>query len=210
MTERPAREDLLRCVWRENPILVQVLGMCSTLAITNSVANSLTMGLAVLFVLAGSNVLVAALKRWIPNEVRIATYIVIIATFVTVADMTLDALVPGIRKALGAFVPLIVANCLILARAEAFAARNGVWRSFLDAAGNGVGFTGMLLAMGTVREVIGNGTFLGHALFGARYQPWAVMLMPPGGFLTLGALLLLVNAAQLRRRRAPAVRAEAA
>lgn len=200
MKPTPARDDLLRGLWRENPVFVQVLGLCPTLAITNTVANCVTMGVAVLFVLLGSNLLVSAFKRWIPNEVRIATYVVIIATFVTLADMTIEAIAPTIHKSLGAFVPLIVVNCIILGRAEAFASKNTVWRSVLDAIGNGLGFSAVLLAMGTVREVLGNGTFLGHSVFGPHFEPWVVMVLPPGGFLTLGVFLLGVSAWEARRR----------
>ncbi|MBI4501496.1 MAG: electron transport complex subunit E [Gemmatimonadetes bacterium] len=187
------REDLLRGVWKENPVLVQVLGMCPTLAVTNSVANSIAMGLATLFVLVGSCVLVSGIRRWVPDQVRIATFVLIIATFVTVADMTLEAVAPAIHKSLGAFVPLIVVNCIILARAEAFASRQSVGRSALDALGMGFGFILTLLLMGTIREILGSGTLLGRSLFGPSYEPWVIMVLPPGGFLTLGALLLVVG-----------------
>lgn len=187
-----AQEDLVRGFWQENPVLIQLLGLCPTLAVTNSVANSLVMAIATFFVLVGSSLLVSALRRWIPNEVRIASYILIIATFVTVAEMGLQALVPTIYKQLGAFVALIVVNCIILGRQEAFAGRNPVGRSVLDAAGMGIGFTIALLIMGSVREVLGSGTFLGVSLFGPRYEPWVIMILPPGGFFTLAFVLLTV------------------
>ena len=201
------QEDLLRGVWRENPVLIQLLGLCPALAVTNTVANSLAMGLATFFVLCGSSLLVSLLKRWIPHEVRISTYILIIATFVTIADMGLEALVPDIHKALGAFIALIVVNCMILSRQEAFAAKNPVGRSLLDAAGTGVGFVIALFLMGALREVLGSGSFLGVPLFGDRFEPWVIMILPPGGFLTLGVLILSLS--WLQRRRAPgaAVRA---
>ena len=164
MRETTPQQDLLRGIWRENPVLIQMLGLCPALAVTNTVANSIAMGLATFFVLCGSSVLVSLLKRFIPHEVRISTYILIIASFVTVADMTLEALVPVIHKALGAFIPLIVVNCMILGRQEAFAAKRSVGRSLLDAAGTGVGFIIALLMLGAVREVIGYGTFLGCRL----------------------------------------------
>jgi electron transport complex protein RnfE len=195
---RPA-DDLLRCIWQENPVLVQVLGLCPTLAVTNTVANAVAMGIAVAFVLVFSSLFVSSLKRFIPNEVRISAYIMIIATFVSIADMTLQATQPVIHKAMGPFVPLIVVNCIILGRQEAFASRNPVWRSVLDAAGNSVGFTIALLIMGSVREVIGSGTFLGTSVFGPHYEPWVIMILPPGGFFTLGSLVLAVNV--IRRRR---------
>jgi electron transport complex protein RnfE len=200
-----ATQDLLRCVWRENPTLVQVLGMCPTLAVTNSVANCLGMGAATMFVLVGSSALVAMVRKMVPTEVRITTYILIIATFVTVADMSLAAVAPGVHKALGAFVALIVVNCIILGRAEAFASKNTVWRSTLDAIGNGIGFTWMMLVMGSVREVLGNGTWLGIRVFGENFEPWVIMILPPGGFLTLGSIMLLVGGwkhRQLERVRA--------
>lgn len=210
--EATLREDLLKGVWRDNPVLVQMLGLCPTLAVTNSVANALAMGVATFFVLCGSSVLVSAVRRQIPAQVRISSYILIIATFVTVADMALEALVPALHKALGAFIALIVVNCIILGRQEAFAGRHGVLRSLADAVSMGLGFCGALLVMGSVREVLGAGSFLGRPLFGPDYEPWVVMSLPPGGFLTLGCMLLAISAWK-RRARAPAtasVPAEAA
>ena len=195
----PPREDLVKGFWRENPVLIQLLGLCPTLAVTNSVANSVVMGIATFFVLVGSSLLVSTFKRWVPNEVRIATYILIIATFVTIAEFALQALVPDIHKALGAFVALIVVNCIILGRQEAFAGRNPVGRSVLDAVGMGIGFMIALLIMGSVREVLGSGTFLGVSLFGPAFEPWVIMVLPPGGFFTLAFVLLAV--AWWKRRR---------
>ena len=185
--------DLTRGIWRENPVLVQLLALCPTLAVTNSVANSLAMGLATSFVLLGSSVLVSTVRKLVPTEVRISTYILIIATFVTVADMVLQATVPGIHKELGAFVALIVVNCLILARQEAFAAKQPVGRAALDAIGYSIGFTIALVIMGAVRELLGNGTLLGWSVFGPSYEPWVIMILPPGGFLTLGLLLVFLG-----------------
>lgn len=199
--EPPAMDDLLRGVWVENPVLVQMLGLCPTLAVTNSVANSLAMGAATFAVLVASSFLVASLKRFIPNEVRIASYVLIIATFVTLADMTLEALVPNVHKALGAFIALIVVNCIILGRAEAFAAKTTPWRAVLDAIGMGVGFAIVLLAMGSVRELLGSGTLLGVHVFGAGFEPWVIMVLPPGGFLTLGIFMLLIAWQKERRSR---------
>jgi electron transport complex protein RnfE len=197
-----ASADLLRGIWKENPVLVQLLGMCPTLAVTNSVANSLTMAIATTIVLLLSCVLVSVLRKVIPNEVRITTFVLIIATFVTVADFTLAALVPEIHKSLGAFIALIVVNCIILGRQEAFAAKNPPGRAALDAIGMGIGFSIALFLMGAVREVLGAGTFLGVGLFGPNFEPWVIMVLPPGGFLTLGVLLLVMAA--WRERRAPA------
>jgi Na+-translocating ferredoxin:NAD+ oxidoreductase subunit E len=190
---RPLSEDLIRGMWRENPVLVQTLGLCSTLAVTNSVANSLAMGIATTAVLVCSSIFVSSLRKFIPNEVRISAYVLIIATFVTIADFVLEAVVPAIHKALGAFIALIVVNCIILGRQEAFASKNSVVRAALDGVGNGVGFLTTLTIIGAVREVLGNGTFLGFSLFGPNFQPWVIMVLPPGGFLTLGSLLLFLG-----------------
>jgi electron transport complex protein RnfE len=207
MRTRTPTEDLMRGVWQENPVLVQALGLCPTLAVTNSVANSLAMGIATFFVLLGSSVLVSSVRKWVPGEVRISTYILIIATFVTVADLSLAAIVPDIHKALGAFIALIVVNCIILGRQEAFSSRNTVARSALDAIGTGAGFMIALLFMGGIREVLGKGSFLGYSIFGPHYEPWVVMILPPGGFLTLGIILLMLSWIQRRReaRRAEPV-----
>ena len=194
--------DLIRGIWRENPVLVQMLGLCPALAVTNTVENSLAMGIATFFVLLGSSLLVSLLKRFIPGEVRISAYILIIATFVTIADMGLEALVPEVHKALGAFIALIVVNCMILGRQEAFASKRPVGRALLDAVGTGIGFIIALFMMGAFREVLGMGSFLGHPLFGDGYEPWVVMILPPGGFLTLGMLLIGLSWWQKRRAAA--------
>ncbi len=201
MKQTTPQEDMLRGIWRENPVLIQMLGLCPALAVTNTVENSLAMGLATFFVLVGSSLLVSTFKRFIPHEVRISTYIMIIATFVTIADMGLEAIVPDVHKALGAFIALIVVNCMILSRQEAFASRRPVGRALVDATGTGFGFIIALLMMGSVREILGYGTFLGWSLFGPSYEPWVIMILPPGGFLTLGFLLLTLN--YVRSRRTP-------
>jgi electron transport complex protein RnfE len=167
-----------------------MLGLCPALAVTNTVANSIAMGLATFFVLTGSSLLVSLLKRWIPREVRISAYILIIATFVTLVDMLLAAIVPEIHKALGAFIALIVVNCMILGRQEAFASKNTVGRALLDAVGTGTGFMIAMLLMGGFRELLGNGSLLGINVLGPSFEPWIVMILPPGGFFTLGFLLL--------------------
>ena len=204
MSERTAQTDLLRGIWKENPVLVQMLGLCPALAVTNTVANSLAMGIATFFVLLGSSFLVSLLKKLIPHEVRISTYILIIASFVTIADMSLEALVPDVHKALGAFIALIVVNCMILGRQEAFASKNSIGRSMLDAIGTGVGFIIALFLMGAFRELLGNGSFLGIPVFGPDFEPWVIMILPPGGFLTLGMLLLGLNWWERRKRNAVA------
>jgi electron transport complex protein RnfE len=187
------RQDLTRGIWRENPVLIQMLGLCPALAVSNTVVNSIAMGLATFFVLFCSSVLVATFKKLIPAEVRIATYILIIATFVTIVDMTLEAFVPEVHKALGAFIALIVVNCIILGRQEAFASRNSVPRAMLDATGTGIGFIIAMLLMGSVREVLGYGTFLGYSLLGSGYEPWIIFILPPGGFFTIGFILMALN-----------------
>lgn len=193
MTETRPMDDLLRGIWRENPIFVQTLGLCPTLAVTNSVENAVAMATATFFVLVGSCFFASLFKRYIPNEVRIATFVLIIATFVTVADMMLEAMVPGIHKALGAFVGLIIVNCIILARQEAFASKNPVGRAVLDAIGYAFGFTIAMLIMSSIREVLGSGSFLGYHLFGKGYEPWVFFTLPPGGFITLGSVLLFLS-----------------
>ena len=191
--------EFVKGLWRENPVFVQVLGMCPVLAVTNSAINALAMGLATTFVIVLSNTLVSALRDFIPKEVRIATYILIIATFVTVVDYLIQALSLEIHRARGAFISLIVVNCLILGRAEAFASRNTVGRSILDGLGMGVGFTFALLCLGGVREILGSGSLFGLALFPDGFQPWVVMILPSGGFFTLGVLLLVFNRIKQRQ-----------
>ena len=202
--------ELTKGLIKENPTFVQVLGMCPALAVTNSAINGIAMGVATTFVLVMSSLLVSALRKLIPSQVRISTYIVVIATFVTVADFTLQALAPDVHREMGAFVPLIVVNCIILGRAEAFASRNPIGPSVADGAGMGAGFTLSVLLIGSIREVLGKGTLFGLSLFGSAYEPWVVMVLPPGGFLVLGVLLLLfARIAETRQRAAAALRAEA-
>jgi len=190
MTDRTGREVFLRGVWEENPVLVQILGLCPTLAVTNSVENAIAMALATAFVIVGSSALVSLVKDYIPSQVRMSAYILIIATFVTVVDLIMGAVAPAMSKALGAFVPLIVVNCMILGRAEAFASKNRLLPSILDAVGTAAGFSIALLLMGGVRELLGSGTFLGLQVMPHNWEPWVIMILPPGGFLTLGAILM--------------------
>jgi H+/Na+-translocating ferredoxin:NAD+ oxidoreductase subunit E len=206
MRDTTAHYDLVRGIWKENPVLVQLLGLCPALAVTNTVANSIAMAAATFFVLLGSSVLVSLLKSLIPHEVRISAYILIIATFVTIADFVLAAVVPDVHKALGAFIALIVVNCMILGRQETFASRRPLGRAALDAAGTGIGFTIALLMMGTVRELLGSGSILGYSLFGPSFEPWVIMILPPGGFFTLGFILLGWSWWKGRRTEATGVR----
>ncbi|MBI4906197.1 MAG: electron transport complex subunit E [Acidobacteria bacterium] len=193
MTKSPSdsMEAFFGGLWKQNPVFVQVLGLCPTMAITNSVRNALAMGIATLFVLVCSNALIAMVRKIIPKQVRIATFILIIATFVTIVDYMIKAVSIPVYKALGPFIALIVVNCIILGRAEAFASKNGVFKSILDGLGMGIGFFIALLCLGGVREVLGAGTFLGFPLFGSHYQPWVLFLLPSGGFFTLGSWLLI-------------------
>jgi len=198
-------QDVWRGIGRENPVVVQMLGMCPTMAVTNLVANGIAMGLATTFVMVGSGLLVSLLRRHIANEVRLTSYILIIATFVTLADMILAATFPVISRALGPFMPLIVANCLLLGRAEAFAAKVGVARAVADGFGMGMGFTLALTALSALRELLGRGALLGFPVMGSWYEPWVFMVLPPGGFFALGLLLLTIAWVGARRkRRAPA------
>ena len=197
---RPGTDEFIKGLWRENPVFVQVLGMCPVLAVTNTAQNALAMGLATMFVLVMSNLVVSSLRKFIPKQVRIATFILVIATFVTVVDYLIQAISLELHKALGAFISLIVVNCLILGRAEAFASKNPIGRSLLDGFGMGVGFVFALLCLGAVREILGSGTLFGVQLFHDRFQDWVMMVLPAGGFFTLAGWLLLFNWLRERRR----------
>ncbi len=195
--------DIWRGISRENPVLIQLLGLCPAMAVTNTLANGLAMGTATMLVLLGSELFVSLLRKVIPHEVRITSYVLIIATFVTVVDLLLAATFPDISKALGPFMPLIVVNCMVLGRAEAFAAKVRPVRAMADAIGMGLGFTLALALISGLRELLGMGSLLGYNLLGPNFEPWVFMVMPPGGFLTLGIILLcLAWFTEIRRRRA--------
>ena len=187
-------------LWRNNPVFVMLLGMCSVLAVTNSAVNALAMGLSTTFALVASAAMVSGLRRLIPRPVRIATYVVIIATFVTLIDYAIQVISLALYNALGAFIQLIVVNCLILGRAEAHASKNRVWPAVVNALGMGLGFTLALLAMGTMREILGSGSLFGVRLFGESFAPWVIMVLPPGGFFVLGGWLLLFSIIKHRRQ----------
>jgi len=205
-----AQDEFLKGIWKQNPVFVQALGMCPVLAVTNTAGNALAMGLATAFVLLMSNIVVSSLRSFIPRQARIVTFIMIIATFVTIVDYLIQAISLELQRALGAFISLIVVNCLILGRAEAFASKNGVGRSALDALGMGAGFVIALLCLGGVREILGAGSLFGMALLGDRFQPWLVMSLPPGGFFALAGWLLLFNwRAQVRAGKETAQAQEA-
>lgn len=204
MSDPTGYDTFAKGLWRENPVFVSMLGLCPVLAVTNSVINAITMGLATLFVLVMSSAVVSLFRSFIPKQVRIATFIVIIATFVTAVDYIIQAISLEVYQALGAFISLIVVNCMILGRAEAFASKNSIGRSIMDAIGMGFGFTIALLSLGAVREVLGNGTFGGFPVFGAWFEPWAVMILPSGGFFVLGAWMLVFAWFRERKERGAA------
>ncbi|MEX1308642.1 MAG: electron transport complex subunit E [Eubacteriales bacterium] len=202
MEKNKTLQTLTNGIWRENPIFKLVLGMCPTLAVTTSAENGLGMGLAATFVLVSSNVVVALLRNFIPDKVRIPAFIVIIATFVTIVQLLMEAFVPALFESLGIFIPLIVVNCIILGRAESFASKNPVLLSLMDGIGMGLGFTLGLLMISTVREILGNGTFFGMSLFGANFQPAIMMILAPGGFLALGLIMAAIKKISLLQEKA--------
>jgi electron transport complex protein RnfE len=204
--ETTPQVDFFRGIWKENPVLIQMLGLCPALAVTNTVENALWMGIATFFVLTGSSLMVSLIKKLIPGEVRIPLFILIIATFVTVADMALEAIVPVVYKQLGAFVALIVVNCMILSRQEAFASKRPIGRSLLDAVGTGVGFMIAMVMMGSVREILGQGTLMNYKVIPGNFEPWVIFILPPGGFLTLGFWLLILNWWEERKKDRAKVR----
>lgn len=186
-------QEFTKGLWDEIPPFRLVLGLCPTLAVTKSVENGIGMGLATTFVLLGSNILVSALRNVIPSKVRIACYIVIIATFVTVVELLMQAYTYPLFLTLGIFIPLIVVNCIVLGRAEAFASKNGIAKSMADGLGIGIGFTLALASLGAVREVLGAGTILGIPVFGPSFEPFKFMVEAPGAFVSLGLMLAIMN-----------------
>ena len=185
---------------KENPVLVQVIGMCPTLAVTTSAINGIGMGLSTMVVLVCSNIVISSIRKMIPEKIRIPSFIVVIATFVTIVGMLLKAFLPSLDKALGLFIPLIVVNCLILARAESFASKNKPLESAIDGISMGLGFSIALTILGAIRELLGNGSLFGLEMFGASYQPALIFILPPGAFLTLGFLLAGLN--KLKKKEA--------
>ena len=186
-------KNFLKGFIKENPVFVMALGLCPTLAVTSSVINAIGMGLAATFVLVFSNIFISLIKNFIPSKIRIPAFIVVIASFVTIVDMVMYAYLPDIHKSLGLFIPLIVVNCIILGRAEAFASKNNVFRSILDGLGIGLGFTLALIVLGSIREVLGAGQFLGYNLFPETFQPMLVAILAPGAFIVMGLLMGLMN-----------------
>ena len=188
-------------IFNENPTFRLVLGMCPTLAVSSAAFNGIGMGLAATFVLIGSNVVISLLRNFIPAKIRIPAFVVIIATFVTAVQLLLQAYVPDLYKSLGIFIPLIVVNCIILGRAEAFASKNSVWSSFMDGLGMGLGFTLALLIIATIREVFGDLSFFGMHIFGKNLDGALILVQPSGAFITLGLLLALINFVSKKRQQ---------
>ena len=187
------KKILLNGIFKENPTFVLFLGMCPSLAVTTSAFNGEGMGLSTMIVLVFANMFISLLRKFIPDKVRIAAYVVVIASFVTIVEMVLKAYAPSVSQSLGIYIPLIVVNCIILGRAEAFASKNNVIKSAVDGIGMGLGFTGALFIIGTIREILGAGTFFGIPLFGQGFQPVTIMILPPGAFITLGLVVMVIN-----------------
>lgn len=186
-------DNLTRGILRENPTFVMLLGMCPTLGVTTSAINGLGMGLATMFVLMLSNMAISSVKKIIPDIIRIPSFIVIIASFVTMLEMIMQAYLPMLYSALGIYIPLIVVNCIILGRAEAFASKNTIFQSLLDAIGMGIGFTMALTILGSLREILGNGSIFGFYFMGEVANPILLFIMPPGAFLALASIIIVVN-----------------
>ena len=186
-------KELTKGIVKENPTFVIVLGMCPTLATTTSVNNALGMGLAATFVLVCSNIIISMIRNIIPNKIRIPSYVIVIAAFVSIVDMVMAAYLPDLHKALGLFIPLIVVNCIIMGRAEAFASKNSVMDSMADGIGMGIGFTLALILMSSIREILGSGTWAGMKVMPVTYDPMLVAILTPGAFITLGLLMAGIN-----------------
>lgn len=193
--------EFTKGIYRENAVFRLVIGLCPTLAITTTIVNSIGMGIAVIAVLVSSNLFISLIRNLVPSSIRIPIFIVVIATFVTIVDMLMAAYQPALSKSLGIFIPLIVVNCVILARAEAFASKNSPFVSALDGLGMGIGFTLSLVLISAVREIFGNGSLSGFPVFPAAYQPVLVMVLAPGAFLTLGYILGFFNWLDARKKR---------
>ena len=194
-------KEYIKGIWESNPVFKQVLGMCPTLAVTVSAINGIAMALATTFVLVFSSFIISLIRKLIPSQVRIASYIVVIATFVTIVDLVMKAQFWELSKALGPYIPLIVVNCIILGRQEAFSSKNGPLRSVLDALGMGTGFLLALFVLGSVRELLGNGTILGIQIMPDFFETWLVMILPAGAFLTLGLMMGFSNAYLEKKKR---------
>ena len=186
-------KEFIKGFVKENPVFVMALGLCPVLAVSSSVENAIGMGAAATFVLVFSNIFISLIKNFIPNKIRIPSYIVVIASFVTIVDMVMEAYVPALHKSLGLFIPLIVVNCIILGRAEAFAGKNNVVRSILDGLGMGIGFTLALIVIAIIREILGAGQLLGFNILPETYKPMLIAILAPGAFIVMGLLMGLMN-----------------
>ncbi|MBQ7960396.1 MAG: electron transport complex subunit E [Clostridia bacterium] len=195
------KNTFLNGIFKENPTFVLFLGMCPTLAVTTAAINGIGMGLSTMAVLVCSNIFISLLRNFIPEKVRIAAYVVVIASFVTVVEMLMNAYVPALSKSLGLYIPLIVVNCIILGRAEAFASKNGPLKSAFDGLGMGLGFTCALTIIGSIREILGAGSIFGFSLFGESFQPMTIMILPPGAFLTLGIIVMVINIISQKKKK---------
>ncbi|NMA60682.1 MAG: electron transport complex subunit E [Firmicutes bacterium] len=193
-------KDFVRGLWDENPTFRLMIGLCPTLAVTTSAINGMSMGLATAFVLVCSSALISLLKNLIPDKVRIPAYIIVIATFVTIVDLYMNAFLPNLHQVLGLFIPLIVVNCIVLGRAEAFASKNTVIASAFDGLGMGLGFTWALTLIGSVREILGAGSIFGYRLLPEGATTLGIMSLPPGGFITLGILIAVMNMIAARQK----------
>lgn len=197
--EKSLLREFTKGFFNENPISRLFLGLCPALAVTTSLINGIGMGIASTFVLVCSNIIVSLIKDFVPKKIRIPIFITVIATFVTITELVMAAFTPALHKALGIYVPLIVVNCVILGRAEAFASKNNPFRSILDGLGMGIGFTMILAILGGIREILGDGKLLGFPLFGASFEPVIIMILPPGAFLLLGLILGFFRWSDLRK-----------
>ena len=194
------KKEFVKGLWKENPVLKQLLGMCPTLAVTTTALNGMAMGLATTFVVVSSGIVVSTLRKIIPAQVRIPVFALIIATFVTIVDIVLKARFPAISRELGPYVPLIVVNCLIMGRQEAFTSKNSLISSLSDTLGMGIGFTWLLFMLGSVREIMGMGSFLGLRLMPGAFEEWVIMILPAGAFITLGLFAALYNRINMREK----------
>ena len=196
-----ALRELTKGLYKENPVFRLALGLCPALAVSTSVENALGMGAAATFVLLGSNIVISLLGKIIPAKVRIPCFIVVIASFVTIVELVMGAYLPELSKSLGIFIPLIVVNCIILGRAEAFASKNGLWLSIMDGIGMGLGFTFAIVLIGAIREILGDGKLFGYMVFGPNFQPVVLMILAPGAFITIGLLMGYFNLLDAKMKR---------
>ncbi|MDD2584903.1 MAG: electron transport complex subunit E [Bacteroidales bacterium] len=201
MAKTSLLKEFTKGLWKEHPIFVMLIGLCPTLAVSTSVTNGLAMGLATTFVIVMSNILISMLRKVIPDEVRLPCYIIVVATFVTIVDLTLNAYFPSVYSVLGIFIPLIVVNCIVLGRAEAFASKNGVVASAIDGLGMGVGFTWAMALLSAIRELLARGEIYGFQIFSDGYTPIRIFGQAPGAFIILGFIVAAVNYINISAKR---------